>query len=68
MRTTMANSTFPQARGRTRQIRLTPTIVEREIKAARGRGERTVLLDQVCPGLRLVIGSRTASWTADAAS
>ena len=59
-------NTFPQARGRTRQIRLTPAVIEREIKAARGRGERTVLLDQACPGLRLVIGSRTASWTVTA--
>ena len=62
----MTTSSFPQARGRTRQIRLTPAVIEREIKAARGRGERTVLLDQACPGLRLVIGSRTASWTVTA--
>ena len=54
---------FPQSRGRTRRLRLTPVVVEREIKAARGRGGRTGALDQACAGLRLVIGGRTASWT-----
>ena len=62
----MTTRSFPQARGRTRQIRLTPSVIEREIKAARNRGERIVLLDQACPGLRLVIGSRTLTWTATA--
>ncbi len=62
----MAINTFPQARGLTRQIRLTPALIERKIEAARSREGRTVLLDQGCPGLRLVIGSRTASWTVTA--
>jgi integrase len=62
----MTLNAFPKATGRTRQIRVTASVIEREIRAARSRGERTVLLDQACPGLRLVIGSRTASWTVTA--
>ena len=59
----MTTRAFPQPSGRTRRIRLTAALVAREIRAARDRGERAVLLNSACPGLRLIIGARSASWS-----
>ena len=50
-------------RGLTRKNRVAPSIIEREARIARKAGERITLVDILCPGLKLVIGARSASWS-----
>jgi integrase len=55
----------PHRASRTERADLTPARVARLIRAFRENGEdgRRTVKDTRCPGLRLVIGQRTATWT-----
>ncbi len=56
---------FPESTGKTLRFGLTPSRIERLIAEFRNkrREVRKVVADERCPGLRLVIGARTATWT-----
>jgi integrase len=55
---------FPETKGLTEHTDLTPARVARLIRAFResGDGIRRTVADTRCPGLRLIIGRRTATW------
>jgi integrase len=55
---------FPATKGLTERTDLTPARVARLIRAFRqsSEGIRRTVADKRCPGLRLVIGRRTATW------
>ena len=57
---------FDSPRGLTRAFRLTPSIIAREIRAARASPARITITDKGCPGLRLIIGRRSATWSINA--
>ncbi len=57
---------FDKSRGLSRKVRLTPSIIAKEIRAARAAGERITITDQVCAGLRLIVGPRSATWSVTA--